>query len=90
MRASALDDGDDMTEGASTNLEEPGLVDLAAVRLIDVRACAAMGSVSRSWWNEKVRLGRAPAPAFRGPRMTRWRARDVAAFWANFGDVAAV
>ena len=64
--------------------------DLAAVALIDAPTCAAPGDMSVSWWHEEVRAGRAPAPAIRRPRCTRWRLADVAAFWINFaaGDEA--
>lgn len=60
--------------------------DLAAVALIDAKTCAAAGAVSVSWWHGEVAAGRAPNPVFRAPRMTRWRAFDVAQFWAAFGD----
>lgn len=56
----------------------------ADVALIDGRASAAVGDVSISWWLEEVRCGRAPAPAVRRPRYTRWKAMDVAAFWRKF------
>lgn len=65
-----------------------GDASLDAVRLIDVRACAAIGSVSKSWWNQMVAEGRAPPPVVRSHRFTRWRFRDVAAFWAALADGA--
>lgn len=66
--------------------------DLASVALIDAPTAAAAGSMSVSWWHAEVAAGRAPAPAFRAPRCTRWRVADVAAFWRTFsaqGDTSA-
>jgi hypothetical protein len=57
---------------------------LADVALIDAAACAAVGSMSISWWHEAVRTKRAPQPAVRKTRCARWRICDVAAFWQNF------
>ena len=57
---------------------------LANVALIDGPTCAAAGGMSVSWWHDEVREGRAPAPAVRQPRCTRWRLSDVAAFWQAF------
>lgn len=57
---------------------------LAGVALIDAPSCAAAGGMSVSWWHERVRAGRAPAPAVRQPRCTRWRLADVSAFWLAF------
>ena len=62
----------------------PILPALAAVALIDAPTCAAAGGMSVSWWHEEVRLGRAPAPAVRQPRCTRWRLVDVSSFWQTF------
>ena len=61
---------------------------LAAVALIDATAAAATGSMSLSWWHEKVAAGEAPQPVIRAPRCTRWRAVDVAEFWQRFGERA--
>jgi len=58
--------------------------DLASVALIDALTCAAAGDMSVSWWHEEVRAGRAPAPAIRKPRCTRWRLADVHTFWSSF------
>lgn len=58
--------------------------DLASVALIDAPTCAAAGDMSVSWWHEEVRAGRAPAPAIRKPRCTRWRLADVHTFWGSF------
>lgn len=58
--------------------------DLAEVRLIDGKTAAQAGSVSLSWWHERVAEGAAPQPVFRGSRFTRWRAVEVAAFWQNY------
>ena len=59
---------------------------LAGVALIDAPTCAAAGGMSVSWWHEEVRTGRAPAPAVRQPRCTRWRLLDVASFWKAFAS----
>lgn len=63
--------------------------DLAEVALIDAATCAAVGGISASWWLGEVRAGRAPAPAIRKPRCTRWRASEVRAFWQQFAGQAA-
>lgn len=63
--------------------------DLAAVALIDAPTCAAAGAMSVSWWHEQVRAGRAPAPAIRKPRCTRWHMASVAALWNDFAAKAA-
>lgn len=63
--------------------------ELANVALIDAPTCAAAGDMSVSWWHEEVRAGRAPAPAIRKPRCTRWRLADVSAFWGSFAADAA-
>lgn len=71
---------------------QPLPADLAAVALIDAPTAAAAGSMSVSWWHAEVAAGRAPAPAFRAPRCTRWRVAEVAAFWRTFsaqGDASA-
>lgn len=57
---------------------------LSSVALIDAPTCAAVGGMSVSWWHDEVREGRAPAPAVRQPRCTRWRMSDVVAFWQAF------
>lgn len=62
--------------------------DLAAVSLVDDKTCAAAGAMSVSWWHAEVAAGRAPAPAIRRPRCTRWRAAEVAAFWRAFASAA--
>lgn len=62
------------------------LADFADVALIDAEKCAAIGDMSVSWWHEEVRAGRAPAPAVRKPRCTRWRGADVRAFWQRFSE----
>jgi predicted DNA-binding transcriptional regulator AlpA len=53
---------------------------LADVSLIDGPSCAAAASISLSSWHELVRLQRAPQPAFRQSRCTRWRVADVRAW----------
>lgn len=60
--------------------------DLAAVALIDAATCAAAGGMSVSWWHDEVRAGRAPAPAIRKPRCTRWRLSAVQTFWVKFAE----
>ncbi len=57
--------------------------ELVAVSLTTAAQCAEAGAVSLSWWYEEVRAGRAPAPAFRGVRCTRWRVSEVADFWRS-------
>lgn len=64
--------------------------DLADVALIDAQACAAPGSMSVSWWYERVKVGAAPQPAVRAPRCTRWRLSQVKAFWIAFAKQAEV
>lgn len=64
----------------------PILPALAGVALIDAPTCAAAGGMSVSWWHDEVRTGRAPAPAVRQPRCTRWRLPDVVAFWQTFAS----
>jgi predicted DNA-binding transcriptional regulator AlpA len=64
--------------------------DLAAVALINARTAAAAGSMSLSWWHQKVAEGEAPQPVVRAQRCTRWRAVDVAAFWRAFANQATV
>lgn len=59
---------------------------LADVALIDAKTCAAAGSMSESWWLEEVRTGRAPQPAIRAPRCTRWACAEVADFWRRFPE----
>ena len=62
---------------------------LSSVSLIDAPTCAAGGGMSVSWWHDEVREGRAPAPAVRQPRCTRWRLSDVVAFWQAFATKGA-
>jgi hypothetical protein len=59
---------------------------LSSVALIDAPTCAAAGGMSVSWWHDEVRTGRAPPPAVRQPRCTRWRLSDVVAFWQAFAS----
>lgn len=60
---------------------------LAEVALIDGATAAAGGDMSISWWLEEVRAGRAPAPAIRKPRCTRWRLAEVRAFWVEMASM---
>lgn len=52
--------------------------------LIDGPKCAAIGDMSPSWWYREVAEGRAPKPAIRRPKCTRWRTVDVLTFWERF------
>jgi hypothetical protein len=61
---------------------------LADVALLDAASCALVGGMSVSWWYEELRAGRAPAPVIRQPRCTRWRLRDVYAFWQERAERA--
>lgn len=63
---------------------------LVGVALVDASTCAAAGGMSVSWWHEAVRTGRAPTPAVRQPRCTRWRLADVTAFWEAFAAKGAI
>lgn len=63
--------------------------DLADVALIDAQACAATGDMSISWWLAEVAAGRAPPPAIRKPRCTRWRIAEVRRFWIESAERAA-
>jgi hypothetical protein len=58
--------------------------DLAEVALIDAATSVAPGGLSLSWWHAEVAAGRAPQPAVRMPRCTRWKISDVKAFWIAF------
>lgn len=64
---------------------------LADVALIDGPTAAAAACMSLSLWHELVAAGKAPAPAFRRPRCTRWRLADVRAWLVEYaaqGDTA--
>ncbi len=61
---------------------------LEDVALIAAPACAAVGSMSVSWWHEEVRAGRAPAPVICQPRCTRWTLASVRAFWVKRAEAA--
>jgi hypothetical protein len=54
---------------------------LVDVALVDAKTAAAVGGMGISWWLDEVKEGRAPAPAIREPRLTRWRLVDVREFW---------
>jgi hypothetical protein len=62
---------------------------VADVALIAASTCAAIGDVSTSWWQEEVRIGRAPRPAIQQPRLTRWRLADARRFWSERAVLAA-
>ncbi|MFT3818332.1 MAG: hypothetical protein QM750_11970 [Rubrivivax sp.] len=63
--------------------------DLACAALVDAKTAAAVGGMGLSWWFDEVRAGRAPQPAVRAPRCTRWRVVDVRAFWQRFAEQGA-
>lgn len=67
----------------------PPSVEVAGLQLIDGTTCAGIGSMSLSWWLEEVRAGRAPAPAIRQSRCTRWRHVDVLNYWRGRLEQAA-
>jgi predicted DNA-binding transcriptional regulator AlpA len=52
----------------------PGLVDVA---YIDGGECSAAAAMSLSQWHALVKDGKAPSPAIRKPRFTRWLMSDV-------------
>jgi hypothetical protein len=73
----------------TTKTELPQIPDaLADAALIAGPTCAASGAVSLSWWLEEVRAGRAPQPAIRQSRFTRWRLSDVRRFWLELAERA--
>lgn len=53
---------------------------LADVAMIDGPTCAAAASISLSNYLDLVRTKKAPQPAIRQPRCTRWRVVDVRAW----------
>lgn len=61
----------------------------ADVALIDAKTSAAVGQAGRSWWLAEVKAGRAPQPAIRRPRFTRWQLSQVREFWANLAKQGA-
>ncbi len=62
-------------------LAQPIPAALEDVALVSAEVCAGTGGMCRSWWECEVRAGRAPQPAIRMPRCTRWRLTDVRDFW---------
>lgn len=62
---------------------------LNGVILVSAGTAARMGEMGESWWWGEVREGRAPAPAIRQFRMTRWRMEDVRKFWETYASNAA-
>lgn len=60
-------------------LDRTNLVD----SLIDDKTCASLGGICRSHWHKLVGAGRAPKPAIRSARLTRWRMSDVQAWIAD-------
>jgi predicted DNA-binding transcriptional regulator AlpA len=59
---------------------------LVDVALIDARQCARSAGIGLSTWYDLVKDGRAPQPAFRAVRCTRWRLADVRAFLIEFAQ----
>lgn len=70
----------------SKPIANPLLANLADVALIDARTCVTTGQMSVSWWHAEVAAGRAPQPAVRLPRCTRWRLSEVRQFWQDFAQ----
>ncbi|MFT3818300.1 MAG: hypothetical protein QM750_11810 [Rubrivivax sp.] len=58
----------------------PAPPELADVAMIDAPRIVAAACLSLSTWHELVRAGKAPQPAMRLPRCTRWRLADVRAW----------
>jgi predicted DNA-binding transcriptional regulator AlpA len=56
---------------------------LLDVALIDGSTAASAGGMSLSWWHAEVAARRAPQPAIRAPRCTRWRLAEVRAYWTQ-------
>ncbi|MBK7616595.1 MAG: hypothetical protein IPJ08_19815 [Burkholderiales bacterium] len=79
-------------KASSFSSSKPGTLpaNVADVALIAANTCAAIGEASVSWWYEAVRTGRAPKPAIKQPRFTRWRRADAVRFWADLATQAAV
>lgn len=80
-----------MGPAMSTNTasDRPLPASLSDVALIDAKTCAAVGGMSLSWWHAEVAAGRAPEPAIRKPRCTRWRVAAVRAFWIKSAEKSA-
>lgn len=57
---------------------------LSDVAYIDGGACAAAGAMSISKWHALVKDGKAPKPAIRKPRFTRWLMSDVREWLIQF------
>jgi len=57
---------------------------LADVALIDAAGIAAAACIGVSYWHQLVLEGKAPKPAFRRPRCTRWRMADVRTWLEEF------
>ena len=51
--------------------------DLAELALLDIDDVCNAVCMSRSWWHDEVRAGRAPAPLHFGPRCSRWTAAVI-------------
>ena len=51
-----------------------------------LRQVLALVPVSKSSWWKGCRSGRYPQPVKLGPRTTAWRAEDIAALIASFGN----
>lgn len=68
---------------SKTTMSPVGLADMT---LINAPQCAAIGNMGPIWWRRKVAEGRAPRPAVRRPRCTRWRTTEVLSFWERFAE----
>lgn len=70
--------------GSRPIVRRPAPPELADLALIDAPRIAAAACIGLSAWHEMVRAGKAPQPAFRAPRCTRWRLADVRDWLAEF------
>jgi len=67
-----------------TTAQPVTLQPLADVALIDAAGIVAAACISISQWHELVKTGKAPLPAFRKPRCTRWKLVEVRAWLIEF------
>lgn len=56
---------------------------LCEVALVDAITSAAIGGMGVSWWLAEVAAGRAPQPAIRAPRCTRWTMASIKTYWSE-------
>jgi len=69
-----------------TATTEVPLASFDDVALIDAEKAAAVGGMSVSRWHAEVATGRAPKPAVRKPRCSRWRWTAVRSVWQLFAE----